>query len=666
MAIDVFISYSRQDFSKVQKLAGILAPLGVIWWDEEIVSGTRFWPEIQDKITRARVCLVMVSETSSASDWVAKEISTALDAQRTIIPIRLDASPLPNSVKHLDAIDLRDWDGVSESDQLAQLQRDIRLFLETTNESGIYIPPSAMNPSVSLGQNSFTIPDLSGKLVGNLAVVSWAISFFLLFDNFGWSAIGWGLLASIPLTFLFVIAWSLLLVSLLIAGSGINVLPLQIRNAGSRLILGLLAASIVFGGAWIGSKTLLESDSKRQVYVIAQEIKAETNVCDLFEQVRVSAPGIIKRRFLMEYAPSEIVGPGSLRSDEGSCSAIAESLKSPVAVAAYCWRHEFNLTAQQSFSGAHSPGYSASGQFCGLEDAQANDTAVGPQITLVVGLPPDEAWTPAARAALARGDLTMAASIIEPYKSRSAEALHISGIIRALSEDILDRRRGYEDVAAAARAGSTPALANQALFLMLGVGVFIDPGTGETLFQEAMNRGLDIETATWLWPNVLRNYTLGTFSEAFQSLTIASNSGAPAAKALLGVFAARGITRPPCAPRCREIAQAYAEDLAAQGKYQWAFIVQAQLGDQTPRAVAAAGAKGTYASYLLHRDSVSTHAAFALAEIKREQNLAELAHLIAPFLDGIGIPGVTTPDNADDANVGPDHTATQPSGGRRH
>jgi len=83
--VDIFISYSQRDRALAGELARFLTDRGYsVWWDYELVGGTRFRKEIMNKLVAARVCFVIWTGYSVESDWVVEEAEEAKHANKLI------------------------------------------------------------------------------------------------------------------------------------------------------------------------------------------------------------------------------------------------------------------------------------------------------------------------------------------------------------------------------------------------------------------------------------------------------------------------------------------------------------------------------------------------------------------------------------------------------
>src|SRR5947207_14471809 len=77
---DVFLSYSSQDRRFAERLAGDLVGHGLrVWWDRwEMQVGDFLIAKIQEGILTSSWLTVVLSPTSVASNWVKRELASAL------------------------------------------------------------------------------------------------------------------------------------------------------------------------------------------------------------------------------------------------------------------------------------------------------------------------------------------------------------------------------------------------------------------------------------------------------------------------------------------------------------------------------------------------------------------------------------------------------------
>lgn len=88
----VFISYSHHDAGDyVHRLAAHLTAAGIpVWFDQEIITGTRWATVIRDRIDTSAAVIVVMTPHGERSEWVGREIDQAQLRQRPVLPLLLD------------------------------------------------------------------------------------------------------------------------------------------------------------------------------------------------------------------------------------------------------------------------------------------------------------------------------------------------------------------------------------------------------------------------------------------------------------------------------------------------------------------------------------------------------------------------------------------------
>ena len=87
---DVFISYSQKDRDVAKRLADFLNDCGYdVWWDYELVGGTKFRDKVKEELARARAAIVIWTPDSVESDWVVEEAEEAKQSHK-LIATRID------------------------------------------------------------------------------------------------------------------------------------------------------------------------------------------------------------------------------------------------------------------------------------------------------------------------------------------------------------------------------------------------------------------------------------------------------------------------------------------------------------------------------------------------------------------------------------------------
>lgn len=98
---NVFISHSSKDILYVQGIIAILNELGISYWKapEMIQAGSSYAKEIPKAIRECDIFLIMLSKASQQSIWVEKELDSAINNRKIIIPIIVDNEPLNDIYK---------------------------------------------------------------------------------------------------------------------------------------------------------------------------------------------------------------------------------------------------------------------------------------------------------------------------------------------------------------------------------------------------------------------------------------------------------------------------------------------------------------------------------------------------------------------------------------
>lgn len=121
----LFLSYSREDASRVGPLAAALEGDGhKVWWDRHITGGQEFADAIERALESADVVIACWTEISVHSGWVRDEAAVGRD-KGVLVPVSLDGCPPPLGFRQYHTIDLLDWNGRPESPALDPLRAAI-------------------------------------------------------------------------------------------------------------------------------------------------------------------------------------------------------------------------------------------------------------------------------------------------------------------------------------------------------------------------------------------------------------------------------------------------------------------------------------------------------------------------------------------------------------
>ena len=135
---EVFVSYSRNDKDRVLELAGKLRAAGVsLWLDTSGIDGATFWGEqIVHALESAKVLLLMISKSAVQSDNVAKEVVLISERKGHILPVHLEPTQIPSTLKYqLAGIQHVEYFNSADSDQ------NLKTILRSLTRIGVKIAP---------------------------------------------------------------------------------------------------------------------------------------------------------------------------------------------------------------------------------------------------------------------------------------------------------------------------------------------------------------------------------------------------------------------------------------------------------------------------------------------------------------------------------------------
>jgi TolB-like protein/Flp pilus assembly protein TadD len=176
---DVFVSYSREDKDKVLALTGRLRAAGVpLWMDVGGIDGARMWgEEIVNALDKAKVLLLLVSESSVRSPNVTKEVILASERKGHILPVHLEPTEIPPNLKYPLA-------GIQHIEYFqGDAEENLRTILRSLERIGVTIaaPRAAVPPAPDSEARGARPASHSGP-GGDHAIESGALA-VLPFDN---------------------------------------------------------------------------------------------------------------------------------------------------------------------------------------------------------------------------------------------------------------------------------------------------------------------------------------------------------------------------------------------------------------------------------------------------------------------------------------------------
>ena len=114
---NVFVSYSHADVSLVGPVVQLLRiNKSLVFQDvDDIQPGKRWRNEIAKALTQSHLVVVFWCDHARRSDEVSKEWNAAIEQEKDVLPVLLDATPLPASLDEFQWIDFRGTVGANHS-----------------------------------------------------------------------------------------------------------------------------------------------------------------------------------------------------------------------------------------------------------------------------------------------------------------------------------------------------------------------------------------------------------------------------------------------------------------------------------------------------------------------------------------------------------------------
>jgi len=244
----IFLSYSRADSEFVLKLARDLRSAGAnIWLDQlDIPTGKRWDLAVEEALTHANHLIVILSESSVASNNVMDEVSYAIEQKKMIFPVVINNCNIPFRLKRLQYIDfIVDYDK-----GLAKLLTDLGIKQSSaTKTSGSYKQAKSDVLFTDTGKKNSRIKSGERKKA------------FLL---------KWGVIGTIPIVIVFIVLYVLLQFNLPIFRGNPKLVSLE--NTGLQNILVWKVGSPHIGDTPDTTKPFqLQSEAKKMGFNLTVE-----------------------------------------------------------------------------------------------------------------------------------------------------------------------------------------------------------------------------------------------------------------------------------------------------------------------------------------------------------------------------------------------------------
>ena len=127
---EIFISYSRDDLSRIYGLVSALRAEGFkVWWDQDIEPNAPWADTIEEKLRAARLVITAWSPTAITSDNVKAEARWAKDHGK-LLQVFVHPCRPPFFFGELQGIDLTDWFEANDGTRLEKVVQAARAYLK--------------------------------------------------------------------------------------------------------------------------------------------------------------------------------------------------------------------------------------------------------------------------------------------------------------------------------------------------------------------------------------------------------------------------------------------------------------------------------------------------------------------------------------------------------
>ena len=146
---DIFVSYSRNDKTRVAPLVAAIKAKGwTVWWDPSIAAGQEFDDQIEAELLAASAVLVVWTPASVLSRWVRGEARDAAE-RGILVPVRFDNARLPIDARAIQTTDLDNWGEDPASAPFQDLLHSLSAVIERQRAAKSALPAATSTTSAA-------------------------------------------------------------------------------------------------------------------------------------------------------------------------------------------------------------------------------------------------------------------------------------------------------------------------------------------------------------------------------------------------------------------------------------------------------------------------------------------------------------------------------------
>jgi formylglycine-generating enzyme required for sulfatase activity len=154
---DIFISYAREDRSRIEPLAKAFEELGwSVWWDWTIPVG-KTWRQVISEELEAAACVVVAwSNDSIKSEWVMEEADEGR-AKNILAPALIADVRPPMGFRQIQAANLVNWQGEPDDPEFVKLLHAVESILgppKRKEKVQPAVPPKAPPRKTAVSQST--------------------------------------------------------------------------------------------------------------------------------------------------------------------------------------------------------------------------------------------------------------------------------------------------------------------------------------------------------------------------------------------------------------------------------------------------------------------------------------------------------------------------------
>lgn len=152
--IDIFISYAKEDRSRVEALVTLFeAQEWRVWWDTDIPPGKTWREIIEQAVERARCIVVVWSKTSATKPWVQAEADEGL-RRGILLPVMIEETKIPLGFRHIQAVNLTQWNGAVEHTAARRMIQAVKTLLTGPDTTITVVAHNPSNSSEQVGTSA--------------------------------------------------------------------------------------------------------------------------------------------------------------------------------------------------------------------------------------------------------------------------------------------------------------------------------------------------------------------------------------------------------------------------------------------------------------------------------------------------------------------------------